>query len=94
LRRARVAVVVHRDADDASRGRRCAHWVAEQPQKSETLAFGNEIHAIKQRVAEPREELDQRPAGIAGIRARPLRRVCGNSRNELVDEVVEAAIIE
>ena len=67
---------------------------AEQREEHQALALGDQVGAIEQRVAEPGEQLDQRAAGIAEPRIRPLRRVRRNARDQVLDEVVEAAVVQ
>ena len=62
--------------------------------KTSRCRSGNQVGAIQQRVAEPREQLDQRAAGIAKPRVRPLRRVRRDARDQVFDEVVEAAVVQ
>jgi hypothetical protein len=89
LGRLRVA-----EAHDALRGPRGLEPDAEQLEEDQALALGNQVRAVQQRVAQPREELDQRAAGIAEARIGPLRRVRGDARDEVVDQIVEAPVVE
>ena len=67
---------------------------AEQREEHQALPLGNQVRAIQQGVAQPREQLDQRAAGIAEARVRPFRRVRRDARDQVLDEVVEAAIVQ
>ena len=67
---------------------------AEQPEKGEALTLRYQIHAIEQRIAEPGEQLNQRPAGIPRPRIGPLGRVRGDPRDQFGHEVVVRTVIQ
>jgi hypothetical protein len=67
---------------------------AEQAQPGQALPLRDQVGAVQDRVAQPGEQVDQRAAGVAGPGMRPLRRVRGNPRQHLGDQVVEAAVVE
>ena len=67
---------------------------AEQPQKGQALALRNQVHAIEQRVAEPREQLDQASARIPGSRIGPFGRVRGDARDQFRHEVVVRTVVQ
>ena len=67
---------------------------AEQREEREALPLRDQVGAVEQRVAEPGEQLDQRAARIAEPGIRPLRGVRRDARDQVFDEVVEAAVIQ
>ena len=71
-----------------------AHPDAQDAQKREALAFGNQVGAIQDGVGEPREQIDQRAARIPLARVGPLRGVGRDPADQVGDQVVEAAIVE
>src|SRR5690606_3619896 len=89
----RRARIVERERDETARRQRRAQRDAQESQELEALLLRDQVRAIKQRVDEPREELDQRLTRVADAR-RPFRNVRGDQRQGLFYEVLEAAIVE
>jgi hypothetical protein len=89
-----AGVLVELHADQAARGHRGAHRLAEQAQEGEPLPLGHQVGAVEQRVGEPGEQLDERAPGIARTRVGVLGRVRRDARERLVDEVLERSIVE
>ena len=61
------------EADDAAGRPRRAQAPAEQLEKHQPLALGNQVDAIQQRIAEPGKQLQQGAAGVAEARVGPFR---------------------
>ncbi len=86
--------VVDGDLHQSLRRQRRLHADAKQPQEREALALGDQVGAVKDGVAEPGEQVDQRAPRIALARVGVFRRVRRNTADQICDEVVEAAVVE
>src|SRR5690606_37796141 len=84
---------VEPERDDAAGRSGGAQLHAEQLEEYEALSFWDQMGAVQQRIPEPGEQLDQGSAWIADAWVGPLRSVSRYTRDQLRDEVVEAAVI-
>ena len=69
-------------------------WQTEQFQECQPLPLGNQIGAVQNGIGQPREQLDQRAAGIARLLDRPLRRVRRNAGQHVLHQVAVRAIVK
>ncbi len=75
------------------RGRRLEPH-AEQLEQRNVELVGNAVDAVDERLGHPREQLDQRDARIGDVVVCPFRTALGNPNARLVDELLEAAVVE
>jgi hypothetical protein len=81
--------------DQRPRGRAGVKAEAEQAQEGEAGLLGDAVGPVEDALAEEGEQLEQGDAGVAGaVIVGPLRGVGGDSGDELLAEVVPAAIVE
>ena len=93
-RRRRRAAVGALEHDHRARRHRGAHRNAQQLEVRELGGLGNLVEAEEQVLAEKREQLDERDAGIARVVIGPLRRVDRNAPHQLVAELLVRPVVE
>ena len=92
--RAQFGRLCERQADDRCGRPRRPQTLAEQFEEHQPLPLGNEVDAIEQRIAEPSEQLQQCAAGITEARVGPFRRVRRDACQQILEQIVEAAVVE
>ena len=82
------------ERDVAARGRRREQPDPDQLEELHVVAVGDAVDAVEELVGHPREELDQGHARVGHVVVRPLRAALLDQALGVVDEVLEAAIVQ
>ena len=67
---------------------------ADQVEELDVQPLGHLVDAVEHHLAHPREQLDERDAGVGDVVVRPLRAVPRDQALGLVDDVLERAVVE
>ena len=82
------------EAQARGRGARPVEPDAEQVQQRDVQLVRHAVEPVDRHLRHPREQLDQRDAGVRDVVLGPLGARAGDPRARLGDEILEAAIVE
>ena len=85
----------------ASRKRRCvvaatggAIWIPSRFEQRHVQLLRHAVEPVDDRLGQPGEQLDERDPGVGDVVLGPLRAALAMPQARLVDEVLEAAVVE